>query len=70
MINHNRLQLSSLTVNVAVVLIIITGLDNSPADRLRHFKILEIIIEAQLMIGVITPEPCAFFNRVGDVVLS
>ena len=48
MIDHNRLQLSSFTVNVAVVLIIISpaGLENFPADRLWDFKVLVIIIEA------------------------
>ncbi len=48
MIDHNRLQLSSFTVNVAVVLIIIgpAGLENFPADRLWDFKVLVIIIEA------------------------
>jgi hypothetical protein len=48
MIDHDRLQLSSFTVNVAVVLIIIghAGLENFPADRLWDFKVLEIIIEA------------------------
>jgi hypothetical protein len=48
MIDHNRLQLSSFTINVAVVLIIISpaGLENFPADRLWDFKGLVIIIEA------------------------
>lgn len=48
MIDHNRLQLSSFTVNVTLVLIISSpaGLENFPADRPWDFKVLVIIIKA------------------------